>query len=110
SNANGAVDANETQYLMTGSATLSPAGSPPSTTPIATAVGAASLSQISGSNTSVQFDQRGAVKVASGQPPVYILYIGNAADATVGYRAVVLLPSGVVHVWTSTGTGWQQVS
>ena len=96
-----------TQFLMT-STTLVAAGGPSSAN-IATAVGAVGLTTLSGSNNSVKFDQRGAVVPVIGQPP-YVFYITNAADTSLGYRAVVVMASGVVHVWTSTGTAWAQVS
>lgn len=97
-----------TQFLMT-STTLVAAGGPSSAN-IAAAVGAASLTTLSGNNNSVKFDQRGAVVPNAGQSLPYLFLIGNAGDPTLGYRAVVVMASGVVHVWTSTGTAWAQVS
>jgi prepilin-type N-terminal cleavage/methylation domain-containing protein len=109
-NGNGAADPTEQQYRTTGSATLLAVGAP-APTAITAALGVGSLTALSGSNGSVAFDARGAVTVGGAQPPVYVLYIGNAGAPELGYRAVVLLPSGVVHVWTAPSAGpWQQVS
>lgn len=112
SNGNAAPDATEQQYRMTGSVSLLPAGAPPAPDAITTALGVGSLTALSGGNGSVAFDARGAVvPVGGAQPPVYVLYVGNAAAPELGYRAVILLPSGVVHVWTAGTAGpWQQVS
>jgi len=58
---------------------------------------------------SVRFYQRGAVSPAV----VYVLYVGNTSASYGGYRAVVVLPSGSVQVWTYAGGAsgiWQQVS
>jgi Tfp pilus assembly protein FimT len=110
--ANGNVqpDANETQYAMTGTASLVPASGLPDTSPITNQLGSSGLVLVasSGVNASFRFDQRGAVSPASN---VYVLYIGSVASPELGYRAVVLLPSGVVHVWTAAQSGpWQQVN
>lgn len=111
-NGNAVADASEQQYRMTGSVSLLPAGTPPAPDAITTALGVGGLTTLSGGNGSVAFDARGAVvPVGGAQPPVYVLYVGNAAAPELGYRAVVLLPSGVVHVWTAGTVGpWQQVS
>jgi type IV fimbrial biogenesis protein FimT len=110
SNGNGVADAGETQYQMTGTPSLVPAAGLPDTSPITNTLGTSGLALAapSGVNTSLTFDQRGAVTTGLN---VYVLYIGNAASPELGYRAVVLLPSGVVHLWTAATSGpWQQVS
>jgi prepilin-type N-terminal cleavage/methylation domain-containing protein len=111
-NGNRAADANEQQYQMTGSVSLLPAGTPPAPDAITASLGVGSLTELTGGIGSVAFDARGAVvPVGGAQPPVYVLYVGNGAAPELGYRAVVLLPSGVVHVWTAGTAGpWQQVS
>ena len=96
-----------TQFLMTSTTLV--AGGGPSSSAIVTAVGGG-LTTLSGSNNLVKFDPRGAVVPVAGQVPPYVFYITNAADTSLGYRAVVVMASGVVHVWTSTGTSWAQVS
>jgi len=107
---NGAADPSEPQYLLTGSVSVLSGSGLPSSSAIATSVGALGLTALASGNI-VIFDARGAVILPGTQPPVYVVYIGNAARPDLGYRAVVLLPSGVVHVWTAPSTGpWQQVS
>ena len=62
---------------------------------------------LSGSNSSITYDQRGVIAA----PAVYALYIGNPIDANSGYRAIITMPSGAVQVWTSSSAGnWQRVS
>ena len=68
------------------------------------------LTAISPGSGAVRFDQRGAV-VAS-PPAVYVFYVGNTSPDG-GYRAVIVLPSGSVQVWTyagGSGSAWQQIS
>lgn len=96
------------QFVM--SSTTLVGGGGPSSASIATAMNAAALTALSGANGSITFDQRGAVVPNAGQALPYVLYIRNAADASLGYRAVVIMASGVIHVWNSTGTSWAQVS
>ena len=112
-NRNQQPDPGETQDAITGQNTLlPPGGGIPSPGPIATALGNSglTLTAISGANAVITFDPRGAV-TSGGTNVVYVLYLGNAAGSDTGYRAVVLLPSGMVHVWTAPSGGvWQQVS
>jgi prepilin-type N-terminal cleavage/methylation domain-containing protein len=113
SNKNGAADAGEVQVVVTGSVTLLPSGSVPSPASIVAALGSASpgLTTLSGSNTFVTYDRRGAVSFGVNPPAVYVFYLGNTAIPDMGARAVVLLPSGIVQVWTAdTATTWQRVS
>jgi Tfp pilus assembly protein FimT len=98
---------NPARMVMSGTTLV--AGGGPSSANIGAAMGAPALTTLSGANNTVTFDQRGAVVTAGGPPP-YVFYIRNAADATLGYRAVVVMASGVVHVWSSTNTAWAQVS
>jgi prepilin-type N-terminal cleavage/methylation domain-containing protein len=108
SNKNGTADPGEMQFLMTGGvATLLPAGAPPAPGPILGAIGANTLTVASGANGSILFDHRGAVS-----PLVaYVMYIGSITDPEFGYRAVVLLPSGITQLWTAPNGGvWQRVS
>ena len=98
---------------VTGQVTLlPPSAGIPSPGPIVAALGSSGLvlTAISGVNALVTFDARGAVTTGNGNN-VFVLYLGNAANADTGYRAVVLLPSGMVHVWSASSGGvWQQVS
>jgi prepilin-type N-terminal cleavage/methylation domain-containing protein len=112
-NRNGVADPGETQDAITAQVTLLPAGGGlPDPSPIAAALGASglALTSISGANAMITFDARGAVTTGNGAN-VYVLYLGNGTGSDLGYRAVVVLPSGMVHVWTaSSGGAWQQVS
>jgi hypothetical protein len=111
SNGNGTLDPTEKQILITGGVTLLPASSVPSPAAITTALGIASLTTLSGANASVQFDSRGAVNFGAAQTTVYAFYLGNPSDPGSGYRAVILLPSGVTQVWRCSAAGiWHQVS
>ena len=104
---NGSIDPTEKQILINGVVTLLPSGAPPSSASIlATLGGTSSLTTLSGSPATVTFDARGAVT-----PLVaYVLYLGSGANPEFGYRAVVLLPSGAVQIWTAQASGtWQRV-
>ena len=111
SNGNGIPDGAEPQMIIGGSFTLLPAGSVPDPTPITSTLGPGfstfSWVVLSGSNTSVSYDQRGVIDAQA----VYALYIGNPNDPNSGYRAIITMPSGAVQVWTSSSAGnWQRVS
>jgi type IV fimbrial biogenesis protein FimT len=112
-NRNHQLDPGETEDAITGQNTLLPAGGGiPGPGPIATALGSSgmTLTSISGTNAVITFDARGSV-TSGNSNVVYIWYLGNAVGSDAGYRAIVLLPSGMVHVWTAPGGGvWQQVS
>lgn len=118
SNNNGALDPTEKQQQIAGYPTLLPDGIAPSPTTISNALGGTApttLTPLSGANGTVTFDARGAVRqgINGGLAPnPYVFYVGNASDADSGYRAVVLLPSGSVQVWTwnaSQGGAWRRV-
>jgi prepilin-type N-terminal cleavage/methylation domain-containing protein len=108
SNGNTIADPGEMQFLVTGGvATLLPAGAPPAPGPILTKIGTGTLTVASGTNYSIYFDHRGAVSPTA----TYVMYIGSTTNPEFGYRAVVLLPSGVTQVWTAPSGGvWQRVS
>jgi type IV fimbrial biogenesis protein FimT len=109
---NGLVDVTEKQQLIAGFAALLPSGVAPSPTAISAALGGAALTTKSGSNGSVTFDARGAIRVGGAiSTSVFIFYLGSAADPQFGYRAVVLLPTGTTQVWTAqAGGAWRQIS
>jgi type IV fimbrial biogenesis protein FimT len=115
-NRNHLPDPGETQDAITGQNTLLPIGGAiPSPGPIVAALGSSGLplTTISGANAVVTFDARGAVINAGGATVnfVSVLYLGSGSGADAGFRAVVLLPSGVVQIWTAPAGGvWQQVS
>jgi Tfp pilus assembly protein FimT len=111
SNGDGVEQVTEKQILLDDNIVLDPANVPPNTSGLASAVGVAALTAVpfSTSSGAITFDQRGAVTPAS----VGVLYVGNSALATYGYRAVILFPSGSVQIWTADKTasaGWQQIN
>jgi hypothetical protein len=75
-------------------------------------LGGASLTTKSGSNGSIKFDARGAIRVGGNvSSTIFVFYIGSTTDSEFGYRAVVLVPSGNIQIWTAPAGGpWQQVS
>jgi type II secretory pathway pseudopilin PulG len=113
-NGNLTPDPTETQDLIVSPMNLigNGGGGIPDTAPIAASLGASGLplTVISGVNGAVTFDQRGAVTTDQGGK-VYVLYLVNSANADPGFRAVVVLPSGMVHVWRALQGGtWFPVS
>jgi hypothetical protein len=111
-NNTGPLDPTEKQELIAGFATLLSSGAPPPTA-ITNALSGASLTPKSGSNGSITFDARGAIRDTLNGPvstKIYVFYIGSATDPEFGFRAVVLLPSGTTQIWTAPGGGpWQRV-
>ena len=101
SNNNGTVDQVEKQALFAGAVKPVPSGTPPNTGGLAAAVGVAVLTNISPTNGAIQFDQRGALV----PPSVSVLYVGNTDVPTLGYRAIVVLPTGSIQVWRCDTTG-----
>jgi hypothetical protein len=100
------VQNTEKQIQLSGNVNLVPAGTPPGG--LAAAVGVATLTNVPLANGGIAFDNRGAITPVS----VSVLYVGNLALPNLGYRAVVLLPSGSVQIWTTTdATGnWRQLN
>jgi Tfp pilus assembly protein FimT len=99
----------EKQILLGTNATLVAEAAVPNAAALAPAVGVSAITALNPASDSVRFDQRGAVTPAG----VYVIYIGNTSGADGGFRAVVVLPSGSVQVWTYAGgasAAWQQVS
>jgi len=109
SNGDNTEQSSEKQILLGVNATLVAPGSVPAAGSLAAAVGVPSITALNPASDSLRFDQRGAVSPAG----VYVLYVGNTSASYGGYRAVVVLPSGSVQVWTYAGGAsglWQQVS
>jgi len=109
SNGDGLEDPGEKQILLGANATLVAAGSVPSAAALPPAIGVPSVTPLNPAGDSLRFDQRGAVSPAG----VYVIYVGNNSASSSGYRAIVVLPSGSVQVWTYAGSAsgaWQQVS
>jgi type II secretory pathway pseudopilin PulG len=105
--ANVTPDPTENQTLITGFVTLLPSGVPPSSATITATLGASNtLTTLSGANGFISFDARGAVSPLA----AYVLYVGSATNPEYGYRAVILLPSGAVQIWTAPTAGpWQRI-
>src|SRR5208282_5594190 len=97
SNGNGIADGAEPQMFVGGSFSLLPAGPVPSPAPIISTLGPGGpgfpWTVISGSNTSITYDQRGVINASA----VYVLYLGNPIDPNAGYRAIITMPSGAVQ-------------
>ena len=107
SNNSGTVQSTAKQILLSGNVNLVSSNVPPNTSGLATAVGVSTLTNVSLSSGSIAFDQRGAVTPAA----VNVFYIGNLALPNLGNRAVILLPSGSVQIWTTDASGnWQQLN
>jgi prepilin-type N-terminal cleavage/methylation domain-containing protein len=103
----------EPQIIFGDTISMLGSGSVPPPTAIATAIGAGSpsLNVLSPGNVSVGYDQRGARYFLPAAPSVGVFYLGNTSVTDLGYRAIVLLPSGTVQVWTAgPGGQWQRVS
>jgi len=106
----GIADITETQDPILAPISLLPAGAPPNPAAITAGVGGGGLNTISGANATITFDQRGAVFFGAQPLSIYVLYLGNAAYPDYGYRAVVLLPSGVTQVWSApVGGPWTRI-
>ena len=103
---NNNVQTNEKQIVFAANAvaTLAAAAAVPNSGSLAAVVNAGALTTVAPANGSITFDGRGA-KTAPAGGSVY--WVGNAVY---GWRAVTVLPSGSVQVWsTATGT-WRQLS
>jgi hypothetical protein len=102
-NNDGVAQGTERQVVLNGLATLVTSSTVPSSGSLAAVVNAGALTTISPSNGTLTFDGRGA-KTSVG---VSVYWVGNA---NYGWRAVTVMPSGSVQVWSyATGT-WQQLS
>jgi prepilin-type N-terminal cleavage/methylation domain-containing protein len=115
SNGNTVVDQAEPQMLIGGSFTLVPESLVPNPAPIKTSLGLAAASYawtvLSGSVSSITYDQRGVLGCVGNMSVVYVLYLGSVSNPSSGYRAVITVPSGAVQVWTSSSAGdWHRVS
>jgi Tfp pilus assembly protein FimT len=99
-NNDGTAQSSERQIIFSGAATLVDSSTVPSSGSL-TAVG--TLTTISPSNGTVTFDGRGAKSTAG----VSVYWVGNA---NYGWRAVTVMPSGSVQVWSYATGSWQQLS
>jgi hypothetical protein len=117
SNCGAAFDANGKQQVIAGFATPLPAntaglpGQAAICNKLVNNAGPCMDATLSGANNAtVRFDARGAIRVGGNvSPSVFVFYFGSATDQEFGYRAVVLLPSGVTQMWTGPKGGpWQR--
>jgi Tfp pilus assembly protein FimT len=109
SNGDGVEQPTEKQIVLSASATLVAEAVVPGAAALATAIGVATTTPVDPSNGRIKFDPRGAVN----PPAVYVIYVGNLSASNGGFRAVVVMPSGAVQVWTYAGGAsnvWQQLS
>jgi type II secretory pathway pseudopilin PulG len=111
SNNDGNQDPTEKQILISGFVSLVPASGLPGTGAFTAVLGASSFTTVSGSNGTVKFDARGAVRVGTSlATSVDVFYLGSSTDPEFGYRAVLLLPSGATQIWTAPAGGtWQRI-
>ena len=102
-NGDGVAQATERQIVFSGNATLVNAATVPSSGALTAVVNAGPLTTMSPTNGTITFDGRGAKSTAG----VTVYWVGNAIY---GWRAVTVMPSGSVQVWSyATGT-WTQLS
>jgi len=100
------VQTNERQIVFAANAlaTLAAAAAVPNSGSLAAVVNAGALTTVAPANGSITFDGRGA-KTAPAGGSVY--WVGNAVY---GWRAVTVLPSGSVQVWSTATSTWRQLS
>jgi Tfp pilus assembly protein FimT len=95
---------------LSGSLSLVDSGAVPDSGALEAALGVTGSTTMSGSTSEVSltFDTRGAV---SSSTAVNVFYVGYPGNPAFGYRAVVVMPSGSVQVWTPDGNGsWNQAN
>jgi prepilin-type N-terminal cleavage/methylation domain-containing protein len=104
-NNDGVAQASEKQILFPANApaTLTTSASVPTSGALAGVVKAGALTDVNPANGVTTFDGRGAKTTAGAS----VYWVGNAAY---GWRAVTVLPSGSVQVWSNVTGAWQQLS
>jgi prepilin-type N-terminal cleavage/methylation domain-containing protein len=102
SDVDGVEDPNEKQLVFSGAVNLVPAAAVPGAAGLAAAANVpVALTTLPLAAGIVPFDQRGA-----GNPAfVYVFYLSNLGDPTVGARAVIVFPSGSVQIWKADSLG-----
>jgi prepilin-type N-terminal cleavage/methylation domain-containing protein len=101
-NSNGAIDASEKRVLLSGTATLVNSAAVPGSGALPAAVNVAALTTVNPATGVITFDGRGAKTTAG----VNVYWVGSA---NYGYRAVVVMPSGSIEVWSSATGVWLQL-
>jgi Tfp pilus assembly protein FimT len=100
---NTTLDPTEQRILLGNGGNLLPAGSVPNTSGlVAKAVGTVGTTTPSPAAGVIWFDARGAVK-----PPtnVNVFYLASPAAPEVGFRAVLLMPTGSLQIWSADTSG-----
>jgi Tfp pilus assembly protein FimT len=108
SNRNGAQDPTEQMILLTGGGNLvDPGGVPNKAGLIAqAAVGSAGTTAQVPTGGTIAFDGRGAVTSLK----VNIFYLASANAPEAGFRAVLLMPTGSLQIWSADPSGnWTAV-
>lgn len=102
SNGNLQFDRGEIETVYGGNVNLVAAAGVPGTSSLASSVGSGiTLTTVSPTAGTYTFDARGAVSPAG----VYVMYVANTQIPSLGYRAVILLPSGSIQIWTGDASG-----
>lgn len=105
----GIRQASEPEILLSGNVNLVQAGIVPNAAGLPAAVGVPVIAATSPVNGVDAFDGRGAANPAA--VGVFVLYVGNTAFPAIGYRAVVLMPSGSIQIWSADNAGnWHKLS
>lgn len=105
----GIEQGSEPQIALSGNVNLVRPGIVPNAGGLAAAVGVPAIVATSPVNGVDTFDGRGASNPAA--VGVYVLYVGNTALPALGYRAVVLMPSGSIQIWSADNAGnWHKLS
>ena len=106
----GVYDSTDYSTTLSGAQSLVGSDSLPNAAALDSALGVTGTTTMSGSTSEVSltFDPRGAVSSSAG---VNVFYIGYPGNPAFGYRAVVVMPSGSVQVWSPDGNGsWIQTN
>jgi len=112
SNGNGSQDATEKMILLgTGGNLVDGGGVTGAGTLLATANVTSLPAYPTPGNATIPFDSRGAVIVGGViTTKVNVFYLGSSIGPEAGFRAVLLMPSGSIQVWTVDGAGnWGQL-
>ena len=108
SNRNGTQDPTEPMVLLTVGGNLVDPASVPNTAGLVSlaAVGTAGMTTQTPGGGTIAFDARGAVSSLK----VNIFYLANANAPEVGFRAVLLMPTGSLQIWSADTSGnWMPV-
>jgi prepilin-type N-terminal cleavage/methylation domain-containing protein len=103
---NNNVQANERQMVFAANAiaTLATAAAVSNSGSLTAVVNAGTLTTVPPTSGTITFDGRGAKTAPAG---ISVYWVGNAAY---GWRAVTVMPSGSVQVWSSATGTWKQAS